>query len=97
MTTMYFLSLTPIGLAATVIAASSENLQPPYLQYGALGLCAFLVACLVKYLFHQSDLLTKQNEKLADLTKNNTEAYNRLANMLEDRPCLKKDSRIQGG
>ena len=87
-----FLSLTPVLLAMAVTATA--NTEAPYLQYGALGLCALIVMFLCKYIYHQSDLLSRHNDKLEKLTQKNSEAYDRLTDVLKDRPCIMNDRRV---
>jgi len=87
------LGLTPFGCA--MFLAATEPGGPAYLQYGALGLCAMVVLFLCIFI---RDLITKLDRKdqvLADLQQKSIEAYARLADMLEDRPCLKNDKRIK--
>jgi hypothetical protein len=104
MTGLKILALTPF-CGAGIIAAVEPVTQSPYVEYGALGLCAVVVMFLCNYLKsltaqHREEraelvqgLQTKDGE-LAKLTQQNTEAYNRLSQLLRDRPCLMKDSRI---
>ncbi|MDD5328044.1 MAG: hypothetical protein PHY02_09585 [Phycisphaerae bacterium] len=89
--TLEILSLTPCILAIMVTTTAGEA---PYLQYGALGLCAMIVYFLCKYIYHLSGLLSKDSEKLEQLTEKNTKAYDRLTDVLKDRPCIMKDSRL---
>ncbi len=77
-------SLTPFGLVAAIGSAADNT----GLEYGALGLCAIIVFFLCNHIKY----LTK---KLELLSEGNTKAYNRLADMLDDRPCLMKDRRIK--
>ena len=90
--TLEILSLTPCLLAMVVTATSTT--EAPYLQYGALGLCALIVMFLCKYIFHMSNLLSKASDKLEKLTLKNTDAYDRLTEVLKDRPCIMKDRRL---
>ena len=86
------MALTPIG--CTMFLASNSG-ATTYLDYGALGLCAFMVAWMC---WHNSQLAASNDRKdkiLGELNAKNTAAYNRLANLLEDRPCLFKDNRIK--
>ena len=92
MTPIYFLGLTPIGAAAVVIATTDSEL--PFLQYGALGVCFVMVLFLCKYIWHLSDILTKQTERAEKVIDKNTESNNKLIDCLKDRPCIMGDRRM---
>jgi hypothetical protein len=84
------------------------------LQFGALGLCGYMVwrlhaqqqeliesrtaehEELIAVIRKKDALLDRRTEELAALSRQNIAAYHRLADLLEDRPCLQKDHRIQG-
>ena len=91
MTGIKILSTIPFIITATV-----ANTGDAKLQYGALGLCAMIVVWLCAYINKLSDKLDKKDAVLGDLYAKNTEAYNRLAQVLEDRPCLQGDQRVKG-
>jgi len=89
---------TICGIADSATGANTE----PFLQYGALGLVGFMV--LQNYRQHRDtckvvrekdQLLQKQNERIARLVAEQTEAAHRLAEVLEDRSRIAKDKRIQ--
>lgn len=79
-----FLAIVPFFCVAIISAETGDS----KLQYGALGLCGLVVAFLCNHI----KCLTK---KITDLCEKNNAAYLRLSNLLEDRPCLMKDKRIQ--
>lgn len=95
MTGLKILALAPFGITVPILA-SSPNPSPGYLQYGALGLCAIIVVFLCGFIRQLIDKLDRKDQTLADLYKKNTDAFNRLADLLEDRPCLNNDHRIKG-
>jgi hypothetical protein len=88
------LGLTAIGLSGLTIAAADAS-APMWVQFGGLGLAGSVVAFLCVYLRD----LTKQHreermelvKELKDLTRNDHQRFNRLANLLEKRPCLIED------
>jgi len=92
---MYVLSLTPIGAAAVVIATANSP-EAPYLQYGALGICFIMVLFLCKYIWHLSDLLSKQSDRNEKVIERNTKSNNDLVDCLKDRPCIMGDKRMNG-
>jgi hypothetical protein len=85
------LTLVPFGCVAIIGMANGDA----YLQYGALGLCAIIVIFLCKHIIQLTEKLDKKDKTFIDLCERNTTAYHRLTNMLEDRPCLMKDKRIE--
>jgi len=90
------LAVTPFGLTAIITTLANAGGRPDYLQYGALGLCAIVVIFLCGFIKQLIDKLDRKDKVMGELYQKNTEAYNRLANLLSDRPCLQKDHRIQG-
>jgi hypothetical protein len=99
------LSLTPFFGATLITALVPAEPQAEFIQYGALGLCAIVVIFLCNHLKgmvvqHKEERkslindLKCKDEKLLNLTKQSIEAYDRLAQLLSDRPCLFKDKRI---
>ena len=104
MTELKLLALTPF-FGAGLIAVIEPVTQSPAVEYTALALCAIVVMFLCNYLKglttqHREERaelvesLKEKDDELAILTKQNTESYNRLSQMLRDRPCLMKDSRM---
>lgn len=102
MTGLKLLALMPF-FGAGMIATIANN--APVIEYGALGLCGMVVLFLCNHLKgmvvqHREERaeligsLKEKDEHLAQLTKQNMMAYNRLAQLLTDRPCLMKDRRI---
>lgn len=76
-----------------------------YVEYGALGLCFIMTMFLCRYLVRKDEIhkcerndlvksISKRDEELINLTRQNINSQNRLAEMLGDRPCLMKDKRI---
>lgn len=82
------------------------------LQFGALGLCGYMVwrlhaqqqmlldlhkaerDDLLAALKRKDDLLDRRGEEVSALSRQNIAAYHRLADLLQDRPCLHEDHRI---
>ncbi len=104
MTGLKLLALTPI-CGAGLLAAVEPVTQTPMVQYGALGLCAIVVMFLCNYLKsltaqhkeERAELVRSLKEKDTELLKTiqqNIDAYNRLSQLLRDRPCLMKDLRL---
>lgn len=105
MTGLKVLALSPI-FGAGFLAASDPVTQHPFIQYGALGLCAVVVMFLCNYLKtlttqHKEErhelvqgLREKDNELLKTIQQN-IEAYNRLSQLLRGRPCLMNDERLE--
>ena len=65
------------------------------LQYGALGLCALMVINSIRERRQMAAELDRRARRMEDLVKHNTDAMNRLAQALGDRPCLREDSRVR--
>lgn len=85
------LTLTPFAAAIFLCATDKNNV----LDYGALGLCAIIVLFLCAHIKSLTEKLDRKDKVLGELYERNTAAYQRLANLLEDRPCLMRDKRIQ--
>jgi len=99
--------------ALTTAAEAVPSLPAWALQFGALGLCGYMVWRLhaqqqglidshkveqdelIAVIRKKDALLDRRTEELAALSRQNIAAYHRLADLLEDRPCLQKDHRIQ--
>ena len=84
-----------IPFVCTTVLGGADG-SPHYLQYGALGLCAIMVVWMCKHITCLGRKLDSKDNMIIDLCMKNTQAYNRLAELLKDRPCLNKDSRIDG-
>jgi len=100
--------------ALAAVAEGAPGLPAGILQFGALGLCAYMVwrlhaqqqGLIDSHKVEQDELiavirkkdavLDRRTEELTALSRQNIAAYHRLADLLEDRPCLQKDHRIQG-
>lgn len=99
MQTLFILAgTTPIGLTALLVAASDvQTGSPNYLEYGAFGLCTFLVGWLCKYVYDLKQEAKELQNFLLHLTEQNTKAFERWAALLAERPCLVGDKKqIQG-
>ena len=86
-----------------MLAAITDD---PILQYGAFGLCLVLLGLMGMmlrkfwtYLDRLSGViedkdrqLAGQNERNAELLRQNTQAYRELISVLKDRPCLARSS-----
>lgn len=83
--------LATIPFGCTALMASVEG--DPYLQYGALGLCAIIVIFLCKHISTLTENLDHKDRVLGELYAEHTKAMRELSTMLRDRPCLMKDSR----
>ena len=103
MTGIKVLALTPI-IGAGFISAMANS--APEIEWGAFSLCALVVVFLCSYLKNLTaehraerkdlvDSLQKKDAEIVRLIEQNTHAYNRLAQLLGDRPCLYRDARIQ--
>ena len=83
----YILGLSTVGLSTLICLLSDIQPQPnpaSYVQYGALGLCGFMVWFLCDHI--------KTKEKLHhEERKENAKYLNRIAKLLGDRPCLCDD------
>ena len=99
------LSVSAVFAAFAAVASSTSAIDNPYIQYGALGLCAIMVIFQCKRLSSMSKehreerkelvaSIEKRDERLADVTERCIQSYNRLADVLNDRPCLHRDRRI---
>lgn len=96
MTGLKVLAATPFGLTAVINMLADTGEKPDFLQYGALGLCAIIVIFLCGFIRQLIDKLDRKDKVMGELYEANTRAYNRFADVLEDRPCLAKDKRIKG-
>jgi len=79
------------SLAVSLIPESTE----PFLQFGALGLVGFMVFQNYRQSRDKDKTISSQSERMARLIADDTDAKNRLAQVLEDRPCIAKDQRIK--
>lgn len=59
-----------------------------FVQYGALGLCAIMVMFMIKHICDLTSKLDAKNTQIIEMLKTDIEAKNRLAQCLEDRPCV---------
>ncbi len=72
-----------------------------FLQFGALGLVAFMILqnyrqqnALGKVIAEKDRAIAEQNGRMANLIAADTDAKNRLADVLKDRTCLVGDVRL---
>lgn len=104
------IGLAVIGLCMGSTAVGELG-GPVWLQYGALGLAGMMVVFLcyfLKTLLEQQNkeriiLLDKleavretADNRLSELVRRNSETFNRLARLLESRPCLHENKDIRG-
>lgn len=89
-------AILALGSASTVVSTGTG-----WVQYGALGLCGFMVMFLINHIKAQAKVIEKKddeikenNKELRRLLKDDISAKNRLAEALEDRPCICGDSRV---
>lgn len=87
------------GLAAE----GAPGMPASVLQFGALGLCGYMVwrlhvhqQDLLEVIRKKDALLDRRGEELSALARQNIAACHRLGDLLEDRPCLGKDHRMKG-
>jgi hypothetical protein len=66
------------------VAMASAEAGGGYVEYGALGLCAFMVYFLCNH-------LTQKEKNHAEDRKETAKYLSRLALLLGDRPCLAHD------
>ncbi|HBG77239.1 MAG TPA: hypothetical protein DDW84_00105 [Phycisphaerales bacterium] len=99
--TLKIVGMTAISLAGVSLAASELNL-PPYVQYGALGLAAFMVYKQFQYQEKITDqhrqergeivnALKTEIDKRENVVEKNTAAFDRLIDALIKKPCLKDE------
>lgn len=78
----HFLGLSAVASAAIAMATASENQTGGgYVEYGALGLCAFMVYFLCNH-------LTLKEKNHADERQKTAQYINRLSVILGNKPCL---------
>lgn len=94
MLTLKVLTITPF-LTTMFILADSTSSSKSFLDYGALGLCAICILFLCGFVKQLIDKIDKKDLQLNEHYVQNTRAFDRLADLLEDRPCLMKDKRIR--
>ncbi len=88
--------LTSLGVFAGCSMLSSAGAMPDWTKgITLLSLVAFMVFQSYRQQSAMGKQLDKQAARLAQLVADDTDAKNRLAQCLEDRPCLKGDQRIQ--
>ena len=90
------LELTSFGVFAGCSTLASVGTWPELTKgITLISLLAFMVFQSYRQQTAMGKQLDKQNARLAQLVADDTDAKNRLAQALEDRPCLKGDQRIQ--
>ena len=82
--------------------ATPASLPSWALQFGALGLCGFMIwqnslrsKSLIKVIDSQQEKMEVKNQRIEKLIDDHTKSNNRLAEALEHRPCLANDRAIE--
>lgn len=87
--------------AAAGVAADLVGPAIPWadwiMRFGALGLCGFMVFQNYRQMRETNRVLNRKDAEIRRLSDNSVAAMNRIAEALEDRPCLAGDSRVQAG
>jgi hypothetical protein len=100
---------SPFVLAATTglpAVSPSGSMIHGVIQFGALGLCGYMVYCNIRYQNTLMNQYHKERENLVATIEKATKMYetllervlnslNRVSDALDDRPCLRKDSRLK--
>lgn len=68
---------------------------PEWIQYGAFGLCCFMVLHLMWQMNNLVKAIVSKDEKFIELLKEDIESRNRLSELLSDRQCVARDHRIK--
>ncbi len=89
------LELTSLGIFGSCTILSNLPSSPAFLEYGSLSVIAFMVIQNYRQSKYAAERDDKKNERLEELTTKNTSALNRMAQALEDRPCLGGDQRLK--
>lgn len=95
--------LSLLGSATSV--PFSKEIVDSVLQFGALGLCGYMVFCNIRYQNSLIDQHRIEREKLVASLERTANTYerllertvtmmNRITDTLDDRPCLHKDPRL---
>lgn len=84
-----------LALTAMTSTVAVTSVGTGWVQYGALGLCAVMVIFLINLIKAQAEVIKEKDKKLMSLLEAHLKATNRLAEALEDRPCLESDSRVK--
>jgi len=99
------LGLVAIGLSGAAVTANEFDF-PVAVQYGALGLAGMVVYYQCQYLKDLTKQHREERKELIESLKNddsknrelltqNIKAYNRLTDILSDRPCLHQDKMLR--
>ncbi len=85
-----------VSVSGIIAVAAQLPVVGPYLQYGALGLCAMTLVGIYKiYLRFELerkrlvDVIEKKDDQLLGVMKENNKALAEIAAGLKARPCLK--------
>jgi len=104
MATIQCVCLAVFALGTLASAGSGGMLEEMVMRFGALALVGFMVIqnyrqqrATNKVLERKDQEGTHAQERLARLTAEQTEATNRLAKALEDRPCLVGEGKLRPG
>lgn len=99
--TKIVIAILPFILTAVTGAeskASPDSLEAyalPFVQYGALGLCAVMVGFLCWHLEKMRGDIKSLNANLLEAYKENSRVIDKQSKMLNDRPCLVNDTRLK--
>lgn len=90
---VYPVAVLMVGALADL--ASAMPFPTWALQFGALGLCGYMIwrnekrqKELIRVIDKQQDKAEEKNQRLEKLVDDHTKSNNRLAEALEHRPCL---------
>ena len=99
-----FLEISALGAVVSANIATTAMQPPPewIVQYGALAIVAFMVFQNYRQTRDMGRIIAKKDAQLEtdsdamrELIADYTAATNRLAQCLEDRPCIAGDQRIK--
>jgi len=85
MTSIKLLSLAVI-LCTTEAVAPMTNI--PFVEYGAMGLCAFMVWQMWRMIERREQALAAKDAQIQHIATEMITACNALAKAMEDKPCL---------
>ena len=92
----------PLAMISSMAASAASTLPAWIMQYGALGLCAYMVwraerhrASLIVVIGEQQKELAAVRDQFVKIVQENTESNRQLRSALHDRPCLVDDGRVR--
>jgi hypothetical protein len=75
-----------------VLLCTAETLTPipgiPFVEYGAMGLCAFMVWQMWKMIERREQALAAKDAQIQKIATEMITACNALAKAMEEKPCL---------